>query len=365
MKYSLHSNNQLSKNILNKIMEICLKNGIEFNPNIHIEIVSNNIRIINNNTTTNFNLFVPRKLFLKINDCLFSEKDKKIVIESIPLYYSSLQKDLLYLFIDLYNSMNKLENWKENHILKIFDQNPILKKLIYNSDLHLIKRYKQNNNFNYLSDFLFTRTFNYQDENKKISRNIIPIIDFLNNNFLGRKVNFNNDITLEIKNIGKDGECFFNYGPILDTIDYAILHGYLDNVTPYARLNSLVINLDNFCRVIINLKNDLPIKRIKDLVLPSVKIKEDSIEITNLVYVSGKKNNFKNYLKLLLKSFSKKNIDNDAMEKMVFFILERIYFHNKIYLNNIINSLKDNKNKRANILFLAAKRQLNIISELK
>ena len=41
-------------------MEICLKNGVEFNPNIDIEIVSSNIRILNHNKT-NFNLLVPRK----------------------------------------------------------------------------------------------------------------------------------------------------------------------------------------------------------------------------------------------------------------------------------------------------------------
>ena len=67
----------------------------------------------------------------------------------------------------------------------------------------------------------------------------------------------------------------------------------------------MIINLYDFCKVVINLKDDVPIKRFKDLVFPIVNINEDSIEITNLVYISGKKNIFKNYLKLLLKSFSK------------------------------------------------------------
>ena len=362
MKYSIHSNNELSKNILNKIMEICLKNGVEFNPNIDIEIVSSNIRILNHNKT-NFNLLVPRKFFLKINDCLFLEKDKKIVIESIPLYFSSLQRDLLYLFIDLYNSMNKLEIWKEDHIFKIFDQNPKLKKVLINSNFNLLKNYGNKANFNYAKDFLFTRTFNFNDKNKKFSRNIIPLLDFLNNNYFGGKIIFNSDIFLETNKISDDGECFFNYGPILDTLDYAIFHGYLDNSTPFARISPLIINLDNFCRVIINFKNNYPTKRFNDFVFPDVIINEDTIEINNLFYVSGKKKTFRNYLKLLINSFSK-TIDNDSKEKFVRIILESIFLFNRNHLNMIINSLQNFKTQRAYILYLAAIRQLNIILEL-
>ena len=74
----------------------------------------------------------------------------------------------------------------------------------------------------------------------KIFKEYYSFIRFLNNNYFGGKIIFNSDIFLETNKISDDGECFFNYGPILDTLDYAIFHGYLDNSTPFARLVHLL-----------------------------------------------------------------------------------------------------------------------------
>ena len=107
-----------NKDIISKIIEICLSEGALISPNLKIVEEKNEISLLSKDKINKKIIEIPESLFIPTDsiDWSYDENDNRLKFFNY-INLTSNQIKLLDLHLQLYKELDKYKTWKQNSIL--------------------------------------------------------------------------------------------------------------------------------------------------------------------------------------------------------------------------------------------------------
>lgn len=248
-----------------------------------------------------FNL--PNALFVPTSDLCWSPRADVMELAKPPIGLSTDQREMLDLFVAIYNATGKMR-WVKDHAAVVISRDTDLA-----SQLNLIMTLNEIEHVSLQIAFLQNRHFE-KDEIQDGKPCIAPLADFLNHNAAGDEPEVHSGC-LAIRTTRPTGsdECFLNYGRMRDPLGLALNYNCLDAHSPFAGSVPADIHLTEFGRLVITSRFVTSNNRFKP---PKIDFTEDGLCISHLVGDARAPHRVLNMLRLAMMASGKRRAINSA-----------------------------------------------------
>lgn len=143
--------------LLHKLSHLCEQAGAQFHKNLRFSCKDGNFTAFADQRIENGEpvLVMPADVFVPVQNVSFSLKNGKISIDACHTM-SALQTEIIHVLIEIYNSVDKYETYKETSVIRLFFEEPDLFEL-------LMQRYKSDAGYVSASEFSDHDEFLYKN----------------------------------------------------------------------------------------------------------------------------------------------------------------------------------------------------------
>lgn len=293
------TNNLALREKLTKLIDILLLNGSHIDKDIKVYYDNEGLSIhsISKDFSFKKNIEIPTKLLPILSEYDFYIDDDMLICKAKKSQKNTLQKELMFLMVDVYNLTSKISFHKESNIFyNLKNHIEFLELLLLPIQTPKIKKY-----LSYLDStqyetlliesFFATRVYSLQSKNSS-KNTLLPLLDYLNHKVLGKGFQENkNSIYVENAPTNDSTELFvsYNYYDALETLTY---YGFVDISSPLYFSIPMKILLNNGITLEIQnigfkkLENeDAPegLSHLKDIIPLITKKNDKSISISKLL----------------------------------------------------------------------------------
>lgn len=296
------------KSLIETTARILIDNGATINPNIWILELGGQFSVHYRGDPAGTALFViPRELLIPVSEITWLiTQDTHTGIHSIQIEtapdLTPVQRVLLDLLVDLYNTAGKFERFLTEHPRSALSQFPDIGDLLKQCEPNYFHG-------QLVEDFLATRVLGYRDKDStetippKIPV-LMPLVELMNHHARGAPFDTNNGSTTVLANRASGhSECFANYGSMRDALQMFINYGFADESAPIA----------NSIPATIPLIGDHPSTRLGTLVverthskekLPKITSHESTLTLSKVTFTPGNPDRFNAAFNLPVKAFA-------------------------------------------------------------
>lgn len=233
------THNSHLQSVIQTIAEILIDNGASINPDVAILESNGNLSVHYPGDPTGATLFVvPEALLIPVSEISWGvANDARTGISTIEIKSAGdltpVQRELLDLQIDLYNTLSKFEDFLTEHPSSALAQFPDIEYLFIECEPHYARSQS-------VESFIATRVLGYRDKNFTEERCpkrsvLMPLVELINHHSCGARFNMSNNSLAVLANLA-DGssECFVNYGGARDALQMFINYGFADDSSSVA-----------------------------------------------------------------------------------------------------------------------------------
>ena len=330
---------------------------------------------------------LPEDLMLPTDRLGLSVKNDQIDL-SPDNGLSDIQIKLAETMIEIYNQTDKIKNHRDECCWTFYKDDPApLESLVkartinpsLQEQLDFTLGASETSEEEFLCNSYFnTRTIGHKQVNKDdeelvTTKDIMPIVDFLNHHPAGSMFSFgkndNTDIdikadrslvVLDTRPQADSNECFVFYNQ-MDSVDTFLKYGFPDHNSPYIRSVPLEVELDGIGTIQIQSLFGVGVKILKKSMaalkpyIPSVISKtDDRLELSHVMIPTNNivPNALRRSLRLVLSNWSASNgkqLKPQQVWEAIIEIEKRVIDENQKFYNNLKNEMaKSNQNEQVN-----------------
>jgi hypothetical protein len=221
------------QSLIESTARILIDHGATINPNISILESDGHLSVHYPGAPAGATLFViPKALLIPVSEITWGiTQDAHSGIRSIEIKSTAdltpVQRDLLELLVDLYNTAGKFEWFLTEHPRSALSQFPDVEDLL--------KQCQPNYSHDQSIDgFLATRVLGYRDKSSTEKTRprtpvLMPLVELMNHHSHGAPFDMNDgSIKVLANQPAGNSECFANYGGMLDALQMFINYGFAD-----------------------------------------------------------------------------------------------------------------------------------------
>ena len=238
MVQRVESDRREVRTALESLLEVIIRHGATINPALRIVEHDGNVSVSADAPRGEILVDLPEELFVPLKDAQWDSVGDRLVIRRHGFNATEAQREVSEALVDVYNATGKLALTRANHPLAVFEHDAevvdVLKALrptFFDPDSTPV------------DVFIGSRCYTHNGD-----RWLLPVIDLMNNRRSGAALRVvDGSMTVDVSrpsDADTDAECFVYYGPRHDTIDLALIWGYLDCEVAFARSIPLVARVD-------------------------------------------------------------------------------------------------------------------------
>jgi len=360
MVISIHSDNPEATKIVRQLCTLCLQHGAEWHPELQINICNGEMSLSLPKHSLGELIRIPTHLFIPISEAQWIPSPDTLILGQADGRTSPLQRELIRLQINLYNATNKLACWSNRNPLSTLVSQPALCTQL----LHLKPSYKSLiSSANAAEGFLRTRGLHWVGpppfENGTTV--LLPIVDFLNHHQGGAGFTISDHgVSATVAQPTNTTECFAHYGGSRDTLELALNYGYFDMSTEIA--NSLYIELRGRDSAKVIVGDNCRLGATHSERAPLLKAAKNSIWISHFQWQHHRPQ--MEMIARLLFEASLKRAGRGREESHLYSkgLVRSIAIANIREYRSMLEILENSSSNRCEVLELAIKRQVEIIS---
>lgn len=244
----VETDNSRVQSLIQTTARILLDNGATVNPNLTICESDGHLSVHYPRDASGETLFViPQELLIPTSEIIWgvatdTRTGKPIITIDSAQSLTTVQRELLNLYVDLYNTLNKFEWFLTEHPRSALFEYPDVESLFMKCEPNFSRGHN-------VEDFLATRTLGYRDKSADSEAQtkrpvLMPLADLINHHKRGAALDTGNG-ALTILAVKGDGtsECFVSYGGQRDALQMYSHYGFADNSCTTATSTPATITL--------------------------------------------------------------------------------------------------------------------------
>jgi|LauGreDrversion4_2_1035121.scaffolds.fasta_scaffold32831_3 hypothetical protein len=247
MTLAIASDQQTARELLRQIAQLCARHGAQWHPQLEVDVDHGAMRLLVPPGTTGPLISMPTDLLVPIAGAQWSDSADALRLLESPPEATAVQRELLQLHAELYNTTGKLHWWRNQHPARLVDTSPEVAAALE----PLKPGHRAQAERSAAEGFLATRSFAWRSDPEQGRRQpvLMPLIDLLNHHHQGAPYRIR-DGAMQIRAAQAGGpECFAHYGHRRDVLDLALHYGHCDSSTPFAHSAPLEISVEGMGRI--------------------------------------------------------------------------------------------------------------------
>jgi len=295
------------RSLIDSTARILVEHGATIDPSVAIRESGGHLSVHSAASPPDTPLFViPQELLVPVAEitwAIMTNKDtgmRSMTVESAQ-NLTPVQRDLLDLHIDLYNSLNKFEWFLNEHPRAALSDFPDVERLFTECEPNFTRGQEP-------EDFLASRVLGYRakgpaaDHLPKKSV-LMPLVDLMNHHPRGAAFDTSNGaLSVLASQPASDSECFVNYGGLRDALQMFSSYGFADESTTVA--TSICATLPLIGESPATLGTLKVERKHSKGHLPRVTVKESTLTLSKVTFAPRKLDRFNAAFSLPVKSFA-------------------------------------------------------------
>ena len=361
MTLAIISDQPTATALLREISQLCAGHGAQWHHELQVEVAEGGMRLLAPPGTTGPLISMPTDLLVPIGEAQWTNSPDALVLVEPPAEATPVQRELLHLHAELYNTTGKLHWWRKQHPGRLAETSSEIAAF-----LELLKPgHRAQAERSAAERFLATRSFGWRPNPEQQQRHqvLLPLIDQLNHHHQGAPFRID-DGAMQIKAKQAGGhECFAHYGHRRDVLDLALHYGHCDFSTPFAHAAPLEIEVEGIGRVRIEHQGQRAPVHPSDP--PRVTMELDGLRLSHLCCDQAHPERVQTMLSLALQA-QLKRLGHDAASalRLAQSGLNAIGEANVRLLDQLVAAAEVSSHPGAPILAAAAQRQTSIIKSV-
>jgi len=130
MTLAIASDQQTARELLRQIAQLCARHGAQWHPQLEVDVDHGAMRLLVPPGTTGPLISMPTDLLVPIAGAQWSDSADALRLLESPPEATAVQRELLQLHAELYNTTGKLHWWRNQHPARLVDTSPTVRKVV-------------------------------------------------------------------------------------------------------------------------------------------------------------------------------------------------------------------------------------------